>query len=65
MNEIDQLTFLGIFCRFIFMLFVTVVDVSSSGWAPFKDEGSTEPDHSSATVHNQSGKFSNEIRLIF
>lgn len=40
------------------------MDFSSSGWTAFKDEGSTEPDHSPATIHNQSGKFSIEVRLI-
>ena len=46
------------------VLHITVMDVSSSGWTAFKDEGSTEPDHSPATIHNQSGKFSVEVGLI-
>lgn len=46
------------------VLHITVMDVSSSGWTTFKDEGSTEPDHRPATIHNQSGKFSLEVGLI-
>ena len=54
-----------IFHLFIFLnvLHVAVVDISSGGWTNINDEGSTELDHSPATVHNQTGKFSKTIML--
>ncbi|XP_020603816.1 uncharacterized protein LOC110042789 [Orbicella faveolata] len=42
-----------------------VVDLSSSGWTTFKDEGSTEPDHSPATIHNHTGPSVERLSIDF